>query len=215
MNLWGKREKDRATRSGDGAHRTAHLARPERRFTIGLARADQLAIMLAKSRAARFVEVVDMLAAMYIYEWDRLSKFWDDRKEVEDFLRRMCRISPQRWHHWIEFYDKQRQQEEKELTSPLRRFHRGSKNSAQHAPDEEVALERSSQLEKVLESAGEISPFRDELDDRAIPVLTTECVLFSIARDTDAEVGEKLRQTGLDLSALERAARDPRRTSHR
>jgi hypothetical protein len=212
-SFWGKREKD-GTKAGDAPDGTENF-RAERRFTVGLARAEQLALMLAHSRAARFVEVADMLAGMYIYEWDRLSRFWEDRGDVEELLRRICSISPQRWHHWIELYDKQRHEEEKELTSPVRRLGRGSKSLDGDTLDQEGKLPRSVELERLLESAGEISPFRDDLDGRAIPVLTAECVLLCIARNAESDVSRNLRETGLDLAALERAARDPRRAPPR
>jgi hypothetical protein len=211
--FWGKRENDVSGGAGDAAGAAPGQPRAERRFTISLARAEQLAMMLAHSRAAKFVEVADMLAGMYIYEWDRLSKFWTDRDSVEGLLRRICSISPQRWHHWIELYDKQRHREEKETV--LQRFRLGSRNSNEDAQFGQVNLQRSIELENLLEAAGEISPFSDDLDGRAIPVLTSECVLLCIARNEASDVSRRLRDTGLDIQALERAARDPRRAPHR
>jgi hypothetical protein len=212
--FWGKRENDATAKAGDTANGTENLSRPERRFTVGLARAEQLAIMLAQSRAAKFVEVADMLAGMYIYEWDRLSRFWDDRSDVEELLRGICSISPQRWHHWIELYHHQCREEEKELTSPWRRLPMGSRSFSGHAPDREATLEHSKELEGLLASAAQLSPFRDNLDGHPIPVLTSECVLLSIARNTESDLSRRLRETKLDLVALERAARDPRRAPH-
>lgn len=214
--FWGKRESGGAERTGDGALGGSRPNGVERRLTVGLVRSEQLAMMLANSRAAKFVEVADLLAGMYIHEWDRLERFWDDREEIEELLRRICAISPQRWHHWIELYDKQRHQEEKKLTSPLSHFGLGSRNSAgAAAPENDPKLECSIELKAIFQSAGEISPFTDEVDGRAIPVLTTECVLLCIAQNTESEVSRRLRETGLDLPALERAARDPRRAPRR
>ena len=213
--FWGKRANEAGGKAGDAGSAAENHQHAERRLTVGLARAEQLAVMLAKSRAAKLVEVADMVAGMYIYEWDRLSRFWDDRTEVEEFLRRICSISPQRWHHWIELYDKQRHREEQELTSPLYRLSLGIKGPDADPSDEEPKLQRSIELESLLCHAGELSPFRDDLDGYEIPVLTTECVLLSIARSPESEVSRRLRETGLDLGALERAARDPRRAPHR
>lgn len=213
-SFWGKREKDGAARGSDSSNETKN-PRAVRRLTVGLARAEQLAMMLAHSRAARFIEVADMLAGMYIYEWDRLSRFWEDRTEVEAFLRRICSISPQRWHHWIELYEKQRHQEEQEVTSPMSRLGLRFKSPDGDAGHEELGLRRSIELESLLISAGDLSPFHDDLDGRAIPVVTSECLLLGIARNPELEVSRRLRETGLDLAALERAARDPRRAPPR
>lgn len=189
--------------------------RPERRLTIGLARAAQLATMVARSRAAAQVEVSDMLAGMYIYEWERLASFWPDRDAIEDFLRRICSVSPQRWNHLIEKYDKQRREEQAESSSPWRRLMQRARPTAQEKEPDHDHLPYSLDLERVLRSAAEISPFRDDLGEHPIPVLTTECVLVCIACNDDSELGPNLRATGLDLPALERAARDPRRVPHR
>jgi hypothetical protein len=171
--------------------------------------------MVATSRAAAQVEMADMLAGMYIYEWERLSKFWKEREPVEEFLQRICSISPQRWHHWIEHYDQQRRKEEAELTSPWRRLMQRVNAGVSDKPAAEDALPYSSELEQALRAAGDVSPFRDDLRGQAIPVLTAECVLLCIAASPQSEIGRHLRDTGLDVQALERAARDPRRAPHR
>jgi hypothetical protein len=212
---WNKHEKNRRARPTDGIDGNADFCRVERRFTAGLARASQLASMVAKSRAARQVEVADLLAGMYIYEWERLSAFWGDRNAIEEFLQRICSISPQRWHHWIELYDQQRHQEEAEASSPWRRLLHRSKAAVSEASGSEEVLPNSSELEQVLAHAAEISPFRDDVGGQAIPVLTAEGVLLSMARNAESEIGRNLRGTGLDIPALERAARDPRRAPPR
>ncbi len=242
-SYWGKHENEPVAGRGDGTGATASQSRVDRRFTVGLTRAEQLAVMLAKSRAAKVVEVADLLAGMYIYEWDRLARFWRENEEIEEFLRRICSISPQRWNHWIEFYDKQRQESvatgflrrarsavrrsvhdaffEPGATKTRRRSHgsAGSKhdsltsNSSLDARDD-GSSRRSAELEQILQAAGEISPFRDEADGREVPVLTSECVLLCIAKNFESDVSRKLRETGLDLFELERVARDPRRAPH-
>jgi hypothetical protein len=191
----------RRTDHGAQSQQASHL------LTVDLARAERLATMLAHSRAAQFVEVADLLAGMYIYEWERLSKFWDDRDEIEDLLQKICSISPQRWNYWIEHYDQQRQKDEKDRLSAGR-----SMKEAQ-LPGE--ALPRSSELQRILTQSEEIAPFRDDVDGRKIPILTSECVLLCIARNQESELSSKLRDTALDLAALERSARDPRRAPQR
>lgn len=205
--------KDAYAQPRDG--QVADAPRPERRLTVGLARASQLAIMVARSRAAAQVEVADMLAGMYIYEWERLASFWPDRDAIEDFLRRICSVSPQRWNHLIETYDKQRRQERTEESSPWRRLMQRTRSTPHEKEPEGDVLPYSLDLERVLRSAAEISPFRDDLGEHPIPVLTSECVLVCIACNDGSELGPSLRATGLDLPALELAARDPRRVPRR
>ena len=159
--------------------------------------------MLAHSRAASTVEVADLLAGMYIYDWERLSKYWPEQDGIEEYLQQICRISPQRWHYWIEFYDQQRRGDEK---PPKWQWPRPAKN-----PDAEgKPLARSGELAALLKSAEELAPAHDVLEGRNIPILTCECVLLAIAKRTDSEIGHRLVASGLNVGELEQAARNPR-----
>ncbi|MGA7624066.1 MAG: hypothetical protein WB630_19840 [Candidatus Acidiferrales bacterium] len=207
MPLFGSKKEKRprltgAKQKGRTALSPAFDEAVSRRFTQDLARSEKLASMLAHSRAAKAVEVADLLAGMYIYDWERLSNYWDEQDTIEQYLQQICRISPQRWHHWIQFYDGQRRASEKqEKWNWL--------IPARTAMDLEP-LGRSAELESLLKKAEEISPTRDVVDDRSIPILTCECVLLAIAQRTDSEIGHRLVASGLNVIALEQAARNPK-----
>jgi len=173
------------------------------RLTKDLSRAESLAEMLAHSRAATAVEVADLLAGMYIYDWERLSKYWPEQDGIEEYLQQICRISPQRWHYWIEFYDRQRRGDEK---PPKWQWPRPAKSS--EADDKPLA--RSGELAALLKIAEEFAPAHDVVDGRNIPILTCECVLLAITKRTDSEIGHRLVASGLNVSELEQAARNPR-----
>jgi hypothetical protein len=178
------------------------------RVTKDLERSETLAGMLAHSRASRTVEVADLLAGMYIYEWENLSKFWEQQDEVETFLQQICRISPQRWHHWIEFYDQQRHTKEPRKIWQLPKGLKTAKGRVGQRKD--APLVRSAELQNVLKTAEELSPSRDFVDGRAIPILTCECVLLAIAKKTYSEIGHRLVATGLNVASLEKSARNPK-----
>jgi hypothetical protein len=173
------------------------------RLTKDLSRAESLAEMLAHSRAASAVEVADLLAGMYIYDWERLSKYWPEQERIEEYLQQICRISPQRWHFWIEFYDQQRRGDEK---PPKWQWPRPAKSSEADGKP----LARSGELTALLKIAEEIAPAHDVLDGRNIPILTCECVLLAITKRTDSEIGHRLVASGLNVGELEQAARNPR-----
>ena len=65
----------------------AQPAQVAHRLTKDLARAESLAAMLAHSRAASAVEVADLLAGMYIYDWERLAKYWPEQDGIEEYLQ--------------------------------------------------------------------------------------------------------------------------------
>jgi hypothetical protein len=183
------------------------------RLTVSLVHAEKLATMLASSRAAKSIEIADLLGGMYLYDWDRLSKFWKEgtHDAAETLLRRLCRISPQRWHYWIELFDSQRQ-----AGGRLRSWRALQRIALMRnsEPAQEKPLPKSAALRAVYNQAEKVAPFRDPIGDRRIPVLTSECVLLCIVRNpnsTGSELGRKLAETGLDVVKLERAALAPSR----
>ncbi len=207
MKLFGREGGGAA--SGDrraGASGNGH-ALPAHRLTLNLTNAENFANMLAKSRAARTVEVADLLAGMYICDWERLSQYWEDYRqdEIEEFLQRICQISPQRWHAWIEDYDGMRRKEERLARTwpPLRRL-------LKRMPDERP-LQLSDALATVLKEAEQITPFYDRTPERSIPILTSECVLLCIARTYGTEITKKLLATGMDAAKLEKDVFTPKR----
>lgn len=185
------------------------------RRTISLARSEKLAVMLASSRASKTIEIADLLGGMYLYDWDRLSKFWKEGtgEATESLLRRICRISPQRWHYWIGLYDAQKQAGGRVRSwRALQRL--ALAGDEKPAPATEKRLPKSAALRSVYEHAERVAPFRDAIGDRKIPVLTSECVLLCIVRNHNfagSELARKLIDTGLDVVELERAALAPNR----
>jgi hypothetical protein len=204
MKLFGRKSSSNLPRGGGNAQAiSGNDGEITHRLTKDLARAESLARMLAASRASAVVEVADYLAGMYIYEWERLSKFWKEREEIEGFLQRICQISPQRWHQWIEFYYRERREEDGQKSKHL--F--GSTKAAK--PDGKAPL-ASRELNSILRKAEDIAPHHDTYEGRSIPILTIECVLFSIATNEGSAISETLRETGLDVAGLEQAARNPK-----
>lgn len=205
MGLFGRKPAAASRVRSEQAGGNGSLASASHRLTLDLSRAEICATMLANSRASRTIEVADLLAGMYICEWDRLSRYWEeeDRERVEDFLRKICRISPQRWHSWIQWYDRERHEGERRGWLSL-----GRRRKQQTS---EKLLQPSAALASVLKQAEEIAPFRDTLDGQSLPILTSECVLLCIARNLGSEISQRLAETGLDAPRLERDVLFPKR----
>jgi hypothetical protein len=206
MKLFGRKSARASHSRLLPANAGGHLRAPSRRLTLDLARAETFASMLANSRASQVIEVSDLLAGMYISNWERLSVYWkeENREEIESFLRGICRISPERWHSWIEFYDDLRRKGDRR--QGWRPFAKLKK-----ALPPESAIRPSADLAAVLRQAEEIAPSRDSVGERNLPILTTECVLLCIVRSFGSEVSRKLTDTGLDAPRLELDALFPRR----
>jgi hypothetical protein len=209
-----RRKSDKPSRGNHGEADAEEIGRlVTHRLTVSLSRSEKLAAMLASSRAAKSIDVADILGGMYLYDWDRLSKYWNEdmHEPAERLLRKVCQISPQRWHYWMELYDSQKQSGGR-LRSwrALQRLALARKEE----PADKKPLPKSAPLRAVYEQAEKLAPFRDSLGDRKIPVLTSECVLLCIVRNPNSanlDLSRKLVQTGLDVVKLERAALAPSR----
>jgi hypothetical protein len=182
---------------------------PPRRLTRDLLRAFELAMMLAHSRASEVVEISDLLAGLYIDNWERLVKYWPEREPIEATMRRLCRISPQRWNYWIEYYDQMRREPEKKWSAL------GFPKFWNWRNKEEISVGRnfelSGELSAVLHAADAMAPYMDRVGTTLVPIVSSECVLLAVAKNARSEIGRRLLATGLDLKALEKAARFPRR----
>jgi hypothetical protein len=209
-----RRKTDKPSRGNGGERDAEEIGRlVTHRLTVSLSRSEKLAAMLASSRAAKSIDVADILGGMYLYDWDRLSRYWNEgtHEATESVLRRICRISPQRWHYWMELYDSQKQSGGR-LRS-WRDLQRLALSKKEEQADKKP-LPKSAPLRAVYEQAEKLAPFRDSIGDRKIPVLTSECVLLCIIRNPNSaglELSRKMVHTGLDLVKLERAALAPSR----
>jgi len=204
MNLFG-RKNDSSSAAFKGGGRVEPASVPHR-LTVGMARAETLAAMMAHSRASNMIEVADLLAGLYISDWERLSQYWapENQDLVEDFLRRICGISAQRWNFLIESYHRQLNGSEKRpLLGRLLAWKK------MRTSDQIPRL--SASLQAVFKEAEQVAPFHDTVEGRTIPILTSECILLCIARVPDSEIGQKLASTGLDRTKLERDALFPKR----
>ena len=206
MKIFGRKapadvnRRERTAKQKQGQPSASH------RVTLDLYRAEVLASMMAKSRSSESVEVTDLLAGMYISNWERLSRYWAESKqeEIETLLQRICQISPQRWHSWIESYQTSRDDGRKRVWQRLRISKNGKAGDKSPGP--------SADMISVLKRAEELTPFREKKSGgTSTPILTTECVLLCILRTFGSEISRRLLATGIDQIQLERDVLLPRR----
>jgi hypothetical protein len=205
MKIFGRKGATDAVRRPRAAKQKQDQPASSHRVTLDLYRAEVLAAMMAKSRSSDSVEVTDLLAGMYISNWERLSRYWAESKqdEIETLLQRICRISPQRWHSWIESYQTSRDAGGKPVWQRLRMSKNGKAGDKSPAP--------SADMVSVLKKAEALTPFREKAGGTSTPILTTECVLLCILRNFGSEISRRLLATGIDQIKLERDVLLPRR----
>jgi len=193
--------------SGDG-HAAPEVESP-RRLTRDLMRAFELAIMVAHSRASETIEVAVLLAAMYLENWEHLKRYWPDPIAIETTLRKLCEFSPQRWNYWIKTFNEKRDSgtPRKWFGVPIPPMRRGG-------AEQEIFFgknfELSEQLKAALKAADKIAPYSDRVGTRTIPIVSSDCVLLCMVKNTTSDVARKLLATGINLRELEKAARFPK-----
>lgn len=204
MKIFGRKPVSDASRRARAGRQKEDQPSASHRVTLDLYRAEVLAAMMAKSRSSEFVEVTDLLAGIYISNWERLSRYWEESKqdEIEILLRKICQISPQRWHSWIESYQTNRDDSSKPVWQRLRTSKNG-KGDKSPAP--------SADMVSVLKKAEALTPFREKSGSTSTPILTIECVLLCILRNPGSEISRRLLATGIDQIKLERDVLLPRR----
>lgn len=180
-----------------------------RRLTRDLLRAFELAVMLAHSRASETIEVADLLGGMYINNWEQLKRFWPDPHEAEKTMRKLCEFSPPRWNYWIKSYNETRDDRpsKKWFGVPIPPMRRGGKDPGIFFGKD---FDLSEQLRQALRAADKIAPYSDRVGARTIPIVSADCVLLCMVKNTTSDVARKLLATGIDLRALEKAARFPK-----
>ena len=205
MKIFGRKAAADANRRERAAKQKQGQPSASHRVTLDLYRAEVLAAMMAKSRSSDSIEVTDLLAGMYISNWERLAGYWAESKqeEIETLLQNICRISPQRWHSWIESYQNSRGDTSKPMWQRLRISKNGKAGDKPPGP--------SADMVSVLKRAEELTPFREKSGSTATPILTTECVLLCILRTFGSEISRRLLATGIDQIKLERDVLLPRR----
>jgi hypothetical protein len=194
--------------AADNGDTSPELEAP-RRLTRDLLRAFELAIMLSHSRASETIEVADLLGAMYIDNWEHLRRYWPDPKDAEKTMRKLCEFSPQRWNYWIKTYHETRDDRpaKKWFGVPIPPMRRAGKEAEIFFGKN---FELSEQLKAALKAADRIAPYSDRVGTKTIPIVSSDCVLLCVVKNTTSDVARKLLATGIDLRALEKAARFPK-----
>ncbi len=145
-----------------------------------------VAMNLARERGSSTLDVRDMLGALWIADLDRLSKYWRDWEEFEDFVTAECRLHEPRWAYWLHIFEASQRQKKG-------RLHGG------------MLMNQSPSLVKVWREAERLAESRNDGDLR--PVLTTEDFLLAMTRQADTELSAKMVKTGLNVARLEEAVK--------
>ena len=178
-----------------------HSYADSRHFRI----ASSFATLIADTKQQREIQLADQIAGIYVANFDRVVKFWPDGASFEDFIAAHCDWSEDRFMTW--------QRKMYEFTHPPFTMSLPFTRWFVQIPRRYSSIGRtftsSGDLKKVYALAEQLSPYRVNSFGNVVPMITPELFLLATSRADGIVLGERLRESGLLIDALQRAATRP------
>ncbi len=145
----------------------------------------------------------DLLAGIYVANWERVCGFWAHPELFDDFIAEHCDWSEPRWMTWHRWEDESR--------NAAGRFRFPCKISFL-APRSKrhffgSVFQRSPDWQRLFETGEKLTPYKVPWRGKILPLLTPEVMLLAFIRTEDISLGKLLQETGLLVDKLEEAAK--------
>lgn len=164
--------------------------------------ASMISMVIADAKQQKEIQLRDVVAAIYVANFERILRFWPNAAVFEDFIAEHCGWSEHRlttWDRWT--YNTNHPP--RTVTIPFsRRFFQTPRKHTIHGK----TFKESEDLKHVISTAAKLTPNKVESFGRALPLITPELFLFATTRTEDVELSGKLANSGLRLDLLEEAA---------
>ncbi|HWZ54490.1 MAG TPA: hypothetical protein VNZ63_00365 [Verrucomicrobiae bacterium] len=172
--------------------------------------ATTFAMVVAYSTWREEVTASDLLAGLYVANFERISLFWPHPEYLEDFIAEYCDWSEPRWATWERYHEEHRRSARRysilRWFGPLGRVTiRGKKQPRRFVG---FRFHYSPDCNLVFETAEKLTPYtaKAPFSDKTVPLLTPEIVLLAFLRTEALPLGKSLRDSGLIVEQLEKAA---------
>jgi hypothetical protein len=147
----------------------------------------------------------DLLAGIYVANWERVSKFWSQPELFEDFVAEHCDWSEPRWLTWQRWHDESRRAP-RSSRFHLTFLHRGKWKRFGKPRLFGSNFSKSPELKRLLETGERLTPYKVSERGRILPLLTPEIMLLAFVRTEGIPLGKHLQGSGLMVDRLEEAA---------
>jgi hypothetical protein len=161
-----------------------------------------ISMVIAYAKQQTQIELRDMIAGIYVANFERILGFWTDAAAFEDFIAEHCDWSEPRmmtWSRWL--FQMPRPPRINTFSFATRFLSVPRKGSLVRKHFTE-----SDELKRVYSTAKSLSRNKFDSFGKVVPLITPELFLFATIRTEGIELGERLRMAGLRLEALEEAA---------
>jgi hypothetical protein len=163
--------------------------------------ATTFAALIAHCKGRDELVPADLLAGIYVGDWERISVFWPRPELFEDFVAEYCDWSEPRWATWQRYRDEER-------TAPrpfLGRFtfsYPGKKRRLFGS-----MFKESGDWKRLFETGEKLTPHKVPFRNRILPLLTLEIMLLAFIRTEGIPLGKHLQDAGLMADKLEESAK--------
>jgi len=164
--------------------------------------ATTISMVIAHAKQQKEIQLRDLIAGIYVANFDRILRFWPNAATLEDFVAEHCDWSEHRlatWDRWN--YELQHPPRTISIPFTARFFQIPRKHTFAGK-----MFGVSDELKQVYSTAEELSPNRVTSYGRVVPLITPELFLLATARADGIELGTRLRDSGMELDALEQVA---------
>jgi hypothetical protein len=165
--------------------------------------ANLISLAIAHAKQQKEVQLRDLIAAIYVANFERILRFWPDAATFEDFIAEHCDWSEHRlatWERWN--YESQHPPRTISIPFTTRFFQVRRKHTFSGK-----MFGRSDDLKRVYATAEEISPNKvSHPVGVVVPLITPELFLVATVRTDGIVLGPQLRASGIELAALEQIA---------
>ena len=148
----------------------------------------------------------DLLAGMYVANWERVSKFWPQPELFEDFIAEHCDWSEPRWLTWQRWHDES-QHAPRSGRFHLLYKHRGKLKRFGKPRLFGSQFSKSPDLKRLFEAGEKLTPHKVLEQGRNLPLLTPEIILLAFVRTDGIPLGILLQDNGLMVDKLEEVAK--------
>jgi hypothetical protein len=165
--------------------------------------ATAISMVIAHAKQEKEIQLRDVIAGIYVANFERILRFWPDAATFEDFVAEHCDWSEHRlltWDRWN--YEMQHPPRTISIPFTARFFQLRRKHTFAGK-----MFGRSDDLKRAYSKAEELSPNKvTHPVGRIVPLITPELFLFATIRTESVQLGAQLRDSGLELTVLEQVA---------
>lgn len=161
-----------------------------------------MAMVIAHAKQQSVIDLRDVIAGIYVANFDRLLRFWADAACLEDFVAEHCDWSEPRFmtfERWT--YEHSHPPRQIPIPFTSMSFHLKSRKKLIGK-----MFTRAEDVKRVYTTAENISPNRVQSFGRIVPLITPELFLVAILRTEDVPLGKLLRESALRSELLQQVA---------